>query len=150
MGIPIKAGGQTPGVPMPNGLQQAVLVRVKDLGDRPNRFKPGSTTRQVVATFANAAGEEADKFYTPSFHEKSSLSKDLKAVYNGEIPAKIVEMESLVGMQCQVLVQQKKNDKGYTNAHVQAVLPPVANQNIVPAPRKVSTATPDDGDNPFV
>jgi len=133
MGIPIRKSLDRPGVPMVAGINQAVITAIKDLGEQPDNFNPGKTKRQVIAVFKNAAGQEASRFYSPSFHKKAKLTGDLETIFGGTVPERIKEMEDLIGTQCQVLVIQEKNLKGYTNAKIKTVLPPVANQNVVPA-----------------
>ena len=89
---------------MPAGLHPVVITEVKDLGEQPDKFNPGKMRRTVIAVFKNAAGQQADRFYTPSMHEKSTLRKDLNGAFSGDIPERFFgDMEELVGLQCQIL-----------------------------------------------
>jgi hypothetical protein len=113
---------------MGEGLHQGVITDVKDLGEVVTSFGAKHT---VVARIKNAAGEEASRFYTPSLHEKSTLSKDLNAIY-GSVPPSF-DIESLVGQQVQVFVSETKKADGSIGAKVEKLLKPAKGQNVVPA-----------------
>jgi hypothetical protein len=120
---------------MSEGLHQAVFAEVRDLGEIVGPFGP---KRQIAARLVNAQGAEATRFYSPSLHEKSTLAKDLVTL-KGSVPTKL-DLESLVGTQCQVLTTTKINKKGQPAAKVEKILKPVAGQN-VPVPKR-SAAPP--------
>jgi hypothetical protein len=117
---------------MTEGLHQAVFAEVRDLGEVTGPF---GTKRQIAARLVNAQGHEATRFYTPSLHEKSTLAKDLLTL-NGAVPTKL-DLESLVGKQCQVLTTSKINKKGQPAAKVEKILKPAAGQN-VPVPKRAA------------
>lgn len=146
MAIPIKSG-KAPGVPMTAGMHQAVATEVRDLGEQPDTFNPGKTRRTVLVVFKNAAGQEASRFYNPSTHEKANLGKDVRAITGGAVPPEFKDLEAawpagMRGVQCQLLVVQKQNAKGYMNAAIQAVLPPAPGQNVVPAAAPTAAPAP--------
>jgi hypothetical protein len=137
MAIPVSSG-KAPGKPMSPGMHAAVVTEVRDLGEQPDSYNPGKTRRTVLAVYKNAAGEEAARFYNPTMHEKAKLGKDVRAITGGAVPATFKDMgdtwpAGLIGMQCQLLVTNKQNTKGYTNADITAVLPPAAGQSVTPA-----------------
>lgn len=145
MSIPVKKGGAAPGVAMKTGLHMAVVTGVRDLGEQPDRFNEGKMRRSVVVTFTNAAGEEASRFYTPSWHEKANYRKDMESAFDGKVPEAIQnDIEQVLGVQVQIVVKQEKNIKGYLNAKVQSVLPPADGQKVVPV---VKAGTPPSADN---
>lgn len=147
MAIPVKQSGPKPGTPMKNGLHQSVVTAVRDMGEQPDSFNPGKTRHQVLVTFKNATGDEASRWYSPSWNEKANYRKDLEAVFAGaDVPEQYrKDVESLVGLQCQVLATQKTNSKGYTNASIKNLLPPAEGQNVVPAEKPAKS----DDDVPF-
>jgi len=122
-------------LPMPEGLNQAVISEVKDLGKQPGPYGEKET---VVIRFTNAAGEEASKFVSPSLHEKANLTKVVKAVL-GTVPDKL-DLTTLVGVPCQVLItHQKHKTKGHTIARIESVLKAAPGQKPILPP--VSAAT---------
>lgn len=130
---------------MSAGLHQVVVTSVRDMGEQPDKFNPGKTRRQVLVTFKNAAGDEASKWYTPSFHEKATYRKDMEAAYGGKVPDEVrIDIEAIKGLQCQILAAVKKNTKGYENATASNVLPPASGQNVVPAERAATSADDED------
>lgn len=151
MAIPVKKGGTAPGVAMKTGLQQAVVTNVRDLGEQPDSFNPGKMRRQVVVTYTNAAGEEASRFYTPSWHEKANYRKDLESIFDGKgVPERLQnDIEAMLGVQAQIVVKQEKNLKGYLNAKVQSVLPPAEGQKVVPAVKTAAQVDVDEDPIPF-
>lgn len=114
--------------PMQEGLHLATVTEVKDLGEITNAF---GTKRCIVARFVAEDGSEASRFYTPSLHEKSTLFKDLKAIF-GEVP-KSFDIEKLVGTKAQILVTNFEKD-GKTKAKIEKVLKaPGAKKKVTPA-----------------
>lgn len=144
---PIKArktSGTGPINPMPEGIVQAVIVDVRDLGIVTGQFGPRYT---VAVEFADAEGNKASRLYNGnpetkelSLHEKSNLYGDLKALL-GEVPEEIGDIAALlVGKQATVFVEQYQKGE-YTNAKVTKVAKPGKGQNVIP-PAPETTAAP--------
>lgn len=128
-----KSGGNF--TPMGEGLHQAVVAEVKDLGIISGQF---GEQHKFVARFVNAEGEEASRFYTPSIHEKSSLYKDWNPIVGlGEE----FDIYSLEGQQVQVFVTAGEKD-GRPTAKVEKVLKPAKGQNVVAKKNAAPAAAP--------
>lgn len=133
--IPVKRPGAKT-IPLNAGISAVVVTDVIDQGVQPNRFQPDRPRHQVLVRFSAADGKSAARFYSPSLHDKSNLTKDLKAVNNGVVPKEFAALrlpfpQGLMGMQAQVLATRGVNAKGYDEATITAVLPPSAGQNVV-------------------
>lgn len=115
--------------PVPEGLHNAVLVDVVDLGEVTTRFGTRPMVRFVWET--EQRRDDGSPFlvfkrYTHSLHEKANLFKDLRSWKIVDLqPAAIengIDSDSMLGASCQLLVQHSEND-GKTYANVMAVAP---------------------------
>lgn len=125
--------------PMPIGLNPAVIAEVVEK-DIPSYDDKSKLERKVLARFVNAEGQEATRFYTPSFGTKtkeSILLKDLKAlgIVKGEVPENLDVEKELKGRQVIVLISESDANR----AKIGAVAKAPASQKIV-APAKKSAA----------
>ena len=112
------------------GIHQATVVGVIDLGDHENKFQPGKTQRKGQILFALNdqtivfseegkapvdTGEPVSvisKTYTISFNEKATLPKDLASM--GIKVDDKTTFGSIVGTKCQLVVTH--SEEGYVNA----------------------------------
>lgn len=161
----ISKGGNFETNHMKPGINPAVITEsvLKQIPDFEDKTK---LNNKLVTRFVNAKGEEATRFYSLSFHEKSDLAKDLIGMGIYESVAAIPQtvkiedvVKMLVGRQCVAVTTVGKPDKnGKPKAKIVSVTGPMDGQNVVPpargaaAPAKPATkrATappppPDDG-----
>jgi hypothetical protein len=119
-------------VPAPQGMHNAVLCDVVDMGIRPNPHEPGKTQHKVRLTWqidemnpSYGRRHEASAFYTASLNEKANLRKVLKAWLNKndkELDAGI-DLDKLIGTPAQIQVTHRIASSGKTYANVVAVVP---------------------------
>jgi hypothetical protein len=150
-----KSSGNFERKPMlPAGMHAAVLTEVVER-DVPNFDDKSKMDRKIVARFVTEDGRETSRFYTPSLHEKATLTKDLVALdifKANAIPKEIPDIEKLlVGRQCVVLTTEGANG----NAKISAIVKAPAGQKVVapgkggavaapkPATRKTAPPPPD-------
>jgi hypothetical protein len=120
--------------PAPDGLHQAVLVDVVDLGEKPTEWGPKHKIRLVWELDPSTAGTleggrrfTVSKQYTASIHEKGNLRKDLKGWFGRDLNAdetKKFDLERLLGRPCTVFVQQAESQDGRVFANVQIISKP--------------------------
>ena len=140
-------------VPMPEGVNEAVLTEVEDLGMEPvpPQFqKPGAPTERpkVRLRFTNSDGLRAGKKYTLSLHEKATLAKDMKSMLGlKELPREL-DLTALIGTPA-ILIVSHTTKNGRTFANVTAISKGKGPKRAVAA-RPVTPADPiDDSDVGF-
>ncbi len=111
--------------PLPDGLHPVVISGLHDLGIVKSKF---GDKDKFLYRFTDAQGRESAKFYGKSVHPKSNLSKDVTTL-KGDVPSKF-DPASLIGTQCQALVETYKGSDGSTKSIVSKVLKPQPNQNV--------------------
>jgi hypothetical protein len=141
-----KSSGNFESNPMSAGMHPVVI---SDLAERdvPNFEDPSKLDRKIVARFVNAESQEASRFYTPSLHEKATLTKDLISLgifKANAIPATIPDLEKLlVGRQCVAFISEGTSKKtGAKTAKINAIAPAPAGQNVVAKKGGPPAATP--------
>lgn len=126
-------GGSSEAYKASEGIHQATIVAVLDMGMQDNTFKPGTKQRKGQLLFAlndqnvvftNDKGEEQDtgepitvisKHYTISFHEKSALLKDYKTM-GFKYDEKTSTFGGMVGGKCQLVIG--RSEEGYVTLQV--------------------------------
>lgn len=113
--------------PAPSGLLAGKLVAVKDLGKTPTKFGEKNRLRldweTTEITTPEGVPYRISKFYTATLAPKSTLLKDLTSwVGNSVVTADKFDLDSLVGMNCQLLVVHISKD-GKIYANVEGVFP---------------------------
>jgi hypothetical protein len=133
--------------PMPAGIHQCVISEVIQK-DVPNFENPNVLETKIIARFVNAKGQEATRFYTPSFGDKATLTEDLRGLgLQSYIPAKPgveVDVEKLLlERQCVAVIADYTNRKGESRTKIKAVTKAEPGQ-AVPMPEKKAAkpATP--------
>jgi hypothetical protein len=116
-----------------DGLYQAVLADVVDLGEQPTNF--GNKHRARFIYILTETDSEGRPFrlmqqLNVSIHEKSGMFKVVRRLL-GKDPGESLDLESLIGKQCQLDVMQNEGSEGKVYANVQTVLAPVKNQAVV-------------------
>lgn len=114
----------------PDGLHAAVLVDAVDLGQQESKF---GTKHKLSLVFETQLKDEEDqpyilvKRYTWSLHEKSNLRKDLERFRGHKLEANElkegVDLESYIGMSCNILVVHNEVEDGKVYANIESVLP---------------------------
>jgi hypothetical protein len=120
--------------PPPDGLHQAVLVDVVDLGEKETQWGLKHKVRLVWELDPSSAGTleggrrfTVSKQYTASIHEKAELRKDLKGMKGRDLNAdemKKFDLEKLLGTPCTVFVEQAESQDGRVFANVKIVSKP--------------------------
>ena len=119
-----------------DGLYQAVLADVVDLGTQSTNF--GDKLRARFVYILSETDSEGRPFrlmqqLNQSLHEKSGMYKVVRRLL-GKEPGESLEMDSLIGKQCQLDVVQNEGKEGKIYANVVTVLSPVKNQAVgIPA-----------------
>ena len=133
-------------IPAPDGLHHAVCVDVVDLGEVTANFSGEDKTFpavRLVWQLDELMSDDGDlprrfivaKRYNRSLHEKATLRQHLESwrgrrFSNMELEVDGVDLELLIGVNCQVQVMHREgtyNGKSTTFANVSAVLPPPPN-----------------------
>jgi hypothetical protein len=113
--------------PAPDGLHQAVLVDVVDLGEKETAWGLKHKVRlvwEIDAAMADGRRFTVSKQYTASIHEKAELRKDLKGMKGRDLNAdemKKFDLEKLIGTPCTVFVEQSESQDGskvYANVKI--------------------------------
>ena len=115
-------------VPCPAGLHQAVCCDVVDLGNVESVY--GVKHKVTLVFQVNEPMDDGRPFlvqrrYTVSLDQKSSLRKDLESWRGRPFTAdelKGFDLEKLLGVNCQLNVQQNDRD-GTTYANITAIVP---------------------------
>ena len=117
--------------PAPEGLHSAVCCDVEDLGEVDSPWGKKPTVKIYWQIEENNPDNENKPFivsqrYNASLHEKSNLRKMLEAwrgkKYSDE-ELEAVDLEKLIGINCQVQVQHNIAGEGGVYANVTAVVP---------------------------
>lgn len=109
--------------PAPEGTWDAVLCDVVDLGLCDTQYGKKHQIRlvwQISEKMEDGRPFTIGRRYGLSLNEKSSLFKDVKSWF-GKVPPAELDLEKLIGQNCQVVVQHNERD-GSTYANVIAVL----------------------------
>jgi len=120
--------------PAPEGLHPAVCVDIVDMGDQPNKFKPGTTQHKcrIVWQIEETDPTNENKrfivsgFYTVSLNEKANLRKDLENWRGRKFSTEELagfDLEKLIGVNCQINVVHYAKPDGPTYANVEAIVP---------------------------
>lgn len=121
--------------PAPEGLHSAVCCDVEDLGEVDSGFGRKPMVKiywQIEETNPDNDGKPfvVSQRYTASLHEKANLRKMLEA-WRGrkytEEELEGVDLERLIGVNCQVQVQHNIAGEGGVYANVTAVVPSARN-----------------------
>lgn len=113
----------------PDGLHSAVVVDAVDLG---NQSSPWGEKHKLSLVFeTQLTDEEGTSYilasrYNWSLHEKSNLRKDLERLLGKKFTSEELlegfNLESLVGMSCNILVVHNETDDR-TYANIESLLP---------------------------
>ena len=114
----------------PEGLHPAVCVDVIDLGEQPTQWGPKEKI-ELRWQLDEVNPETQKPFqvrarYTNSLHEKAILRQTLETWRNKKFTAHELQgfdLESLIGVCCQVQIVHAPGDEGRVWANVQAVVP---------------------------
>jgi hypothetical protein len=117
----------------PAGLHSAVCVDVQDLGLQTGAYGAKHKVRLVWQLDAvdPAAGRrvEVARLYTLSLHERAALRQDLERwrgkKFTDQELDRGFDLETVIGVNCQVVVSHSLGDNGTTYADVDSVLPAV-------------------------
>lgn len=124
----LSTGGGGNFTPAPEGIHQARIYSIIDLGDQtsPNF----GTKRQMVVQFELVGTDMGDgkpftmnNWYTPSLHPKANLLKDIEAMFGKSMPDSKktdFDIQSLLNRPCKLTVVHKVKD-GDTKANIAAV-----------------------------
>jgi hypothetical protein len=119
-----------------DGLYQAVLADVVDLGEQPTQF--GDKHRARFIYILSETDSEGRPFrlmqqLNVSLHEKSGMAKIVKRLL-GKDPGESFDLDLLIGKQCQLDVIRNEGKEGRIFANVNAVLSPIKSQAVgIPA-----------------
>jgi len=132
MSLIVKDSGAGDYTPCPEGVCQAVLGDVQDLGEMPNTFT-GKMVRKVRLVWITehdhpkwGRKHEVSMSYTQSLHEKAGLRKLLEAWRGKKFTADELrgfDLEKLIGINCQIQVMHKIANDGRTWANVVSIMP---------------------------
>lgn len=115
--------------PAPEGLHQAVCVDVQDLG---NVETPWGLSHQCLISWQLdlVNPESGRRFlissrYKVSLHAKASLRQDIESWRGKLSKAELADfdVDSLIGLNCQLNVIHKPNDEGQVFANVASIVP---------------------------
>jgi hypothetical protein len=137
MPIMVKAPKGGDFVPAPEGLHRAVCVDVWEPWTEENPRFPGKDGKPKVQTktrlvfLLDAQMPDGRPFeiapkYTLSLHEKSSLRRDLESWRGRAFTDEECEgfdLETVIGVNCQIQVIHKKGSQGGTFANVAGIMP---------------------------
>jgi hypothetical protein len=120
--------------PAPEGLHDAVIVDQFDLGlvETPWGKKPQLRTFwEINVLMENGKRFIVMKTYGVSLHKKAILRKDLQGILGRPLTEEELrgfEIESTIGMPCQVLIVHNTGSDGMVYANVQTVMKAGANR----------------------
>ena len=115
--------------PAPEGLQRAVCCDVVDLGVVETKF--GRKRMYQIRWQSEELQEDGKPYlilqrYAPSLHKKSNLRRDLES-WRGkpftEAETEQLDLETLLGKNCQINIVHNRSDDGTTYANVKAIVP---------------------------
>jgi hypothetical protein len=122
------------------GLHQAELISVEDLGERTSPYgtKEAVRLRHQLLDEQNDASQPltVSTICTSSLHEKSSLYQHVRALL-GHVPDEVT-LSDLVGRRCQVILANREDAKGRVWSNITTVLPPPKDEP-APQPKNFST-----------
>lgn len=135
---PQNMGTKLDGPPPADGIVQATITSVKDLGmvqvDPKFPRNDGKTSvHKAEVIFSTAAGQQAKKDYTVSLHEKSALLPLIIAA-TGSAPGDGFDLETLVGRNVQLVGVRKTSQKGNAYFKITTVAPGAEGQPVAKAP----------------
>lgn len=106
------------------GLHAARLLKVKDLGQIESRFGLQHRVRFIFEVLdesdSNGKNKLAFSSYNLSLNHKSLLFKAVKSLL-GEEPPATLDLEMLVGIECQVLIEHNQAN-GITYANIVGII----------------------------
>ena len=127
------SGGGKTFRPCPEGVVQAVIVDVIDLGKQTTTFAGETKTQHKIKVMFQVDERRDDgqrfvlgKFYTLSLHEKATLRKDIEALrskkFTEEEALAGFDVNDIIGWQAMVQVEHKvSGDNTYGN--IRGVMP---------------------------
>lgn len=115
MALPVPRKTYTPA---PEGVKNAVIVDVVDLGERDTTFGPKPCVRlvwEIPDTMEDGRRFTVSKWYTLSLDKKSNLYRDLKGIKGrdltkDELDKLSADLEVAVGAPCQIVIQHTEKD----------------------------------------
>ena len=119
--------------PAPAGTTQGVLVDIIDLGKRPDRFNPGEEVHQMQLAFQlEDEMDNGEPFVVRTFPLRASLNPKSKlfqtiTAMRGKITDEELDeegdfdLDSLIGTNCLVTVEQTEKEGGKIYANVTSV-----------------------------
>lgn len=123
----------------PDGLQDAVLVDVVDLGELDTPW--GAKHKLSLVWELEDTGEEGKHFivtkrYTWSLNEKSNLRKDLErwrgSKFTKEELENGIDMETYIGLNATLFISHNESEEhGKTFANIETILPRKKNNKVV-------------------
>jgi hypothetical protein len=114
----------------PDGLHSASIVDCVDLGQQESKF--GVRHKLSIVFETQILDDDGKPFilvkrYTWSLHEKSNLRKDLERFrgqkFTHEELMDGVDLESYIGMSCNILIVHNEVEDGKVYANIESVLP---------------------------
>jgi len=119
-----------------DGLYQAVLADVIDLGNLPTNYGEKHRVRFIFIlpdTDSEGRPFRLMQQMTLSLHEKSIMFKAVRRLL-GKDPGESLDLETLIGKQCQLDVIQNEGAEGKMYANIATILAPIKNQAVgIPA-----------------
>jgi len=119
-----------------DGLYQAVLADVIDLGDQPTNYGTKHRVRFIFIlsdTDSDGRPFRLMQQMSLSLHEKSIMFKAVRRLL-GKDPGESLDLETLIGKQCQLDVIQNEGAEGKIFANIATILAPIKNQAVgIPA-----------------
>ncbi|MEO9887054.1 MAG: hypothetical protein ABJR05_14550 [Balneola sp.] len=123
----------------PDGLQDAVLVDVVDLGELDTPWGPKhklSLVFELEDTDPEGKHYVVTKRYTWSLNEKSNLRKDLErwrcSKFTTEDLEQGIDMEAIIGLNATLFISHNESEEhGKTFANIETILPRKKNNKVV-------------------
>ena len=130
MAIIAKGGGRGAFTPCPTGMHRAVCCDVVDHGLLETDWGPKHKIDikfQTDAPMENGQPFLVQKRYTLSLHEKANLTADLQSwrgrIFSLEELAQGIDLEQLIGVNCQLVVVHKESNGPTPFANISAITP---------------------------
>jgi hypothetical protein len=131
--MPVARAPESKYVPPPQGLHHAVCVDVWDEWVEESPFEEGKLVAKTrIVWLTDEVNPETGKpysigkTYTLSLHERAKLRAHLEAWRNKaftEEELRGFDLDKLLGVNCQIQVAHKLNQRGSTTAEIQAIVP---------------------------
>lgn len=121
-------------------IYRAKLVEIKDTTKRKFQSEEYENAYRLVFMVHRADGAElgtVSKKYKPSIHEKAKLTEVVTAI-TGKAPIPGFDADSLIGKNCQLLIDIWTTDNGVEKNGIKTVLP-ADDDDDMPPPAKLET-----------